>query len=350
MDQSSQTELNKRRRYTIRDVASAANLAVSTVSKALNGRPDVSEETRLRVKRIADELGFTQNTFAQNLINGRSNLVAIVADELDSEYHNQILRGIARAAQNRHLEVLLTFTPRAGAALTTCMQVRQRGIADSAVVISPKARDEEGLRDLHGTGFSSVIVNPTLRLPELASVESTWAAGSYTATRHLLDLGHRKIALIAGELEYAFGRERVEGYKAALQDFGLYENPRLVAVGTPCDEMLGHHAVSHWLDHGEPFTAVVCFNDLVAYGVMRELTARGIVVPQQVSVVGFDDLPASRYVVPGLTTVRQPSEDIGLRAMQLVADQLDGVNRAARHVQMPTTLMVRSSTAPPPDY
>lgn len=345
MDDPQPVTKKPRGRANIKDVARATNLAVSTVSKALNGRPDGSDETRELVKRVAHELGFEGNAFAQNLIHGRSNLIAVVAHELASEYGSLVLRGIANSAQQRQLEVLLTFTPAQGDVLAACRQVRQRGIADGAIVITPHAAEEAGLYELETHGFGLVIINPTLRAGVCASVEPTWADGVHAATHHLLVLGHRRIATVAGELDYAFGRERLEGYQRALHEWGIAYDPQLVLVDGPCDEHLGRRAVGTWLDRGVRFSAVVCFNDLVAYGAIRELRARGVDVPRQISVVGFDDLPASRYV--GLTTVRQPSEELGRWAMHTLADQLMGGAVPPRHAQLPTALIVRDSTAPP---
>lgn len=334
-------------RVNIKDVARAAGTAVSTVSRALNGHPDVSEETRHRIVAIAEQMGFQQNHFARSLIHGRSSLVAIVANQFHSEYKVRILQGVATAARGLHLELLLTFTPTAGEVLPAYTSLLQRSIVSGALVVSPVSGDEDELLALQKAGFPTVVINPATRLPGLSSIEPTNFEGFRMVTRHLLELGHREIAVVACASDYAYGRERLEGYEAALREFGLGMDPRLMAVGGIECKSVGQEAIVRWLDEGLRFTAVACYNDLIAYEVMEELSSRGIHVPRDVSVVGFDDLPVSRYVGPGLTTVSQPIDGIGQRAMHMLADLLDSRTESGEHVRIDTNLVIRGSTEPP---
>lgn len=332
-------------RPSIRDVAHAAGTAVSTVSRALNGHPDVSPEKRRRILAIAEELGYRQNAFARSLISGRSSLVAVVANEFNSfnsEYHTQLLQGVAGVARQHHLELLLSFPSAVGEVLAGCTSIHRRGIADGALVISPTADDEKGLRQLQRAGFSVVVINPARRLPGLSSIEPANVEGAFAATRHLLDLGHRRIGVVAFLTEYSYGRDRIEGYKAALREAGIPLDARLVATGLPVKAVIGR-----WLDSDLLPTGIVCFNDGTAYAAISELATRNLAVPQDISVVGFGDLPHSEYFGPGLTTMRQPIEEIGRQAMQMLADLIAGMAQPGTYMRLSTQLVIRGSTGPP---
>lgn len=334
-------------RLSIKDVARAANTAVSTVSRALNGRPDVSEETRQRIVAIAQEMGFEQNSFARSLIHGRSGLVAVIGMDLESDYPLQLLRGAVKAARQRSLEVLLTFADLEGYAYPICSSLWKRGITDGAVVISPRAAEEARLQQLQQQGFGIVIINPTERLPGVSSIEPSDFVGAFDATQHLLALGHRRIAAITAATNFSFGRERLAGYEAALRQAGIAPDPQLVTLADYSVESGVRQAVQELLDRDVPFTGVVCFNDHVASELLHTLIGHGRRVPEDVSVVGFDDLPMARYIGSGLTTVRQPIEEIGAQALQMLADVNNGVVSPGERRQIATSLVIRGSSAPP---
>ena len=332
-------------RVNIKDVAAAAQISVSTVSRALNNHPDVSEETRNRIVCIANELGYERNPFAHSLISGKSGLVAVVIYDFDNDYHLQLLRGFNRSARKYHQELLFTFTESREETLKTCTSVYRRGVADGALVFSPVAEDLMGLLALQNAGFPIVVIHPPVLLDGLTSIEPDDYAGAIMATRHLIDLGHRRIGIIIENNTWGAGPGRLSGYLNALEERQIETDADLILVGYPGFPESGRSAVRKWLDSGVEYTAVVCFNDLVAYGLIHELRASGIGVPEQVSVVGFDDIPNSQFIpAQGLTTIRQPIAEIGATALAKLVHLIDNTAEPGVHISVPMELVIRGTT------
>lgn len=336
-------------RVSIKDVAKAAGTSISTVSRALNDHPDVSTETRDKVLQVAEALGYERNPFAQSLISGRSGLIAIVVHDIDNDYHLQLLRGFSRAARAYDQELLFSFTESRQETLATCTSIYRRGVADGALVFSPVTEEQPGLLELQNAGLPLVVIHPATSPEGLTSIEPADFEGALAATQHLIGLGHRDIAITIESDAWGAGRGRLAGYKAALEEAAIATNPSLILTGLSGFPESGHTAAQHWLESGVEFTAVLCFNDLVAYGLIQELSANGTAVPEQVSVVGFDDIPNSRYIpTSGLTTVRQPIADIGQRALETLVQLVEGEVEPGEHIYVPMELIIRGTTAPPP--
>ncbi len=331
-------------RTSIRDVAQAAGAAISTVSRALNDHPDVSAATRQRIQAIADELGYRQNVFARSLISGRSSLIGLIANEFNSfngKYFAQLFQAIGGTARERHFELLVSFPCAAGEVREACTSLYRRGMANGALVVSPAMGEEAELWALQQAGFSIVVINPMTPQPGLSSIEPDNVTGACTATRHLLELGHQRIGLIAYLAAYSSGRDRIVGYEQALHTAGMVPDPQLITTEVPIRE-----AVCRLLAVEPPPTALLCFNDDTAYAAISELAARGYDVPRDMSVLGFGDLPALPHVGVGLTTVHQPIEVIGKQAMEMLADLITGASEPGEHIRLATQLVVRGSTAP----
>jgi LacI family transcriptional regulator len=334
-------------RVSIKDVARVAGTSISTVSRALNDHPDVSPETRDHVLQVARQLGYERNPFAHSLISGRSGLVAVVVYEIDNDYHLQLLRGLSRAAKTLDQELLFSFTESRRETLNTCTSIFQRGVADGALVFSPAPKDQPGLLKLQESGFPLVIIHPAEPFVGLTTLEPTDFQGSVQAMRHLIELGHRRIGVIIESTEWGAGPGRLAGYKAVMEENGIALDETLILIGYNGFPESGRTAAQHFLAKTPDLTAVLCFNDLVAYGLIQELGRCGVRVPDQVSVIGFDDIPNSRYLPPcGLTTVRQPITLIGERALEMLVDLIDERTQPGVHVQVPMELIIRGTTAP----
>ncbi|MGN6564859.1 MAG: LacI family DNA-binding transcriptional regulator [Thermomicrobiales bacterium] len=332
-------------RPSIRDVARVAGTAVSTVSRALNGHPDVAEEKRQRILAIAAELGYHQHAFARGLIRGRTSLLAVVANEFNpfnGEYHTQLLLGLAATARQQACELLLSFPAAPDGVLAACQSLHRRGLADGAVVVSPALGADADLAALQAAGFPLVVINPGAAQPGLTSIAPDNVAGAAAATRHLITLGHERIALLDFLTGYSAGRDRRTGYEQALRERGLPLDPALVAADEAVPVALGR-----WLGATQPPTAILCFNDQLAYAVIGELATHELAVPRDVAVVGFGDLPTAAHFGPGLTTVRQPIAELGRQAAQLLVEIIAGVAEPGTYEQVATELVVRGSTGPP---
>ena len=335
-------------RVSIRDIARAAETSVSTVSRALNDHPDVSPETRERIIRIAEAYGYERNMFAHGLISGRSGLISVIMPNIDYDYQLQFLRGMAHAAERFDQELLLTVKETASDTIDACRSLYRRGIADGAIVFQPPFEGATALRELQAAGFPMVAFHPPFPMPGLTSVEPMDHEGGLMAVRHLLALGHRRIGIIVEDTQRTAGKERLRGYEDALREAGVPQDPALVIVVPPNQpQASGHAGIGQWLASGTDLTAVFCFNDLVAYGAIQELMVHDRRVPEDVSVIGFDDIPASlHFGRAGLTTVKQPITRIGELALETLLHLCDGGTTPGQRIQVPVELVVRGTTGP----
>ncbi|WP_084474743.1 LacI family DNA-binding transcriptional regulator [Deinococcus pimensis] len=328
---------------TIQDIAREAGVSKMTVSQVLNNRGRISDATRERVLGIAKDLGYVANAAARSLRGGRTNLVGLVVQELGNAYYAEILRGASSAIQERGLDVILytaSYDPqrerRSVAALSG-------GLTDGLVLITP-FEDVEALQALGKLRTPVVLVNHFDRNTNLPEVNADNYQGIKDAVRHLHDLGHRRVAYLTGG-GGASSVIRQRGYHDALHELGLPPAGDLLVEGD-YSQPTGRALTHRLLDRADPPTAILAANDFVAYGVLEAVRERGLSVPTDISVVGFDDIPMSSQVSPALTTIRHPLEDIGRTAVQLLLDALEG-NRTEGTVTLPSQLVVRQSTGPP---
>ena len=332
--------LTKHGQPTLGAVAREAGVSVATVSKVLNDRFDVSTATRTRVRQLLDAHGYVRSS---QRAPGARWLVDLVLPPLDSPYVLEVLRGVTAGP----LDVVVRSTgdPDLGPSWVEGL-LRRSGRAGSIVVV-PELTDVE--RDLlRSSPEPCVVVDPTEPPDEaLPGVGAANRDGGRAATRHLLELGHRRIAVVSGPREVLCSRERIAGHRDALVVAGVGLDPALEVAGD------FHHngglaAGRRLLDLPDPPTAVFAGSDEQALGVLDAARERGLRVPEDLSVVGFDDLPAARWTSPALTTVRQPLTEMGLRAAELLRTLLEGGSVGRAHLELPTELQVRSSTAAPP--
>ena len=338
------------RRPTSADVAALAGVSRTTVSFVLNARPDVkiAPPTRRRVLDAAEQLGYHPHGPARQLVGGSSQTIGLVLRQSPDQVARDALladtlRGLAAAARIADFRVLVeTLSPGDGsyAGLVRSAQ------CDGLVISGPRIDDPE-LGELVDDDFPLVIQGsmPSLATP---SVDVDNLAGARDAVEHLIALGHRRIACITNApLAYTAAAERLAGYRAALAVSGLPDDASLVAEGG-FDPTSGYRAVELLLDRnrsGRPFSALFVASDVVALGALSALRERGLRVPGDVSVVGFDDIPLAAYLHPSLTTVRLPAHELGLAAGRALLDRI-ARREVARRTLLPTELVVRSSTAP----
>lgn len=332
------------RRATIADVARAAGVSVPTVSKVLNDRADVAADTRGRVQRELAAHGYRRRTAARH---GGPRLVDLVVVELDSPYFLEVVRGAEQAAARADAGLVVTATHgRAAGGRRWLAQVAARRSAGLVLVVTaPAPGTAEQLAALH---TPLVLLDPVGGSdPALATVGAANWSGGLTATEHLLSLGHRRVAVITGDPRLVCSRERLEGYRSALGRAGLAVDEALVHHGDFQPEG-GRAAAARLLDLDHPPTAVFAGSDLQASGVYEEARARGLRVPEDLSVVGFDDLPLCRHLWPPLTTVRQPLAEMAAQAVGLALEAgRHGPASTPPRLELATTLTIRGSTAPP---
>lgn len=339
---------NSPRPATIATVARAAGVGVGTVSRVLNGAPGVAEKTRERVLEVIRELDYEPSQVARSLSLGRSSSVAAVVPFLTHPSAVERLRGFVRVLTAHRYDVTLHDVE-----LREQRDERLRSLAttgstsDAAVIVSLPPSDDEVQRFL-AAGMPVVLLDA--QHPDLPSIVIDNVAGGELATRHLLELGHRRIAFIgdtpANPYGFTSSVDRRAGYLAALADHGITPPKEYIKEGEHDRHVAARLTEELFEGPAEPPTAVFVASDTQALGVLGAARARGLRVPNNLSVIGFDDIETAELV--GLTTVRQPLEDSGARAAELLLDALDGRQPESMLETLDLSLSVRQTTAPPP--
>ena len=333
-------------RVTIREIADLAGVSIATVSRVVNGRNDVSEETRELVQAIVRERGYAANRSARGLSAGRTGLVGVLVPLVYPVYFSAILSGVAEALYEQEMRLVLSPTQHEHDREVSLLDRLMHGMTDGALIVLPEESSDE-LARLLDAGYRFVVVDPLEPLDDrIPSVSAAHMSGADQAMQHLLGLGHRRIGMITGPQGWVATEDRRRGYYAALAAAGIQPDPEL-EVESDFEIAGGGKAAGALLDLPEPPTAIFAFNDNLAIGVIRAARARGLRVPEDVSVVGFDDVELATIVTPALTTVRQPLAEMGRTAVSLLMRLLERKRFETLHVDLATRLVVRESTAPP---
>lgn len=324
---------------TVLDVAREAGVSASTVSRILNGTARVAASKRAAVEDAIRRLEFRPNLSARSLRQGRTMTIGILTQDVESPFYGRAMSGIeAGLAGSGYAPIMVSGHWNATEEAERIHILMARRI-DGIVVLNGHM-DEAQIVDF-ARRQPVVVMGRRIAGPNVRSIKLDQSAGGYLATRHLLAMGHRRVAHIAGPRDHEDAIERHEGYLRAHQEAGITPEPQLLVQGDFL-ETGGLMAMNRLLDGGQPFTAVFCANDQTAYGARMALYRRGVRVPDDVSLVGFDDLPASAFLTPPLTTVRQPLYEMGLYAAHALLQLL---GHPARPVDPPgLELVVRETT------
>ncbi|WP_214410700.1 LacI family DNA-binding transcriptional regulator [Sphaerisporangium fuscum] len=335
--------MSAKRRVTIALIAEEAGVSVPTVSKVVNGRPEVAPETRRRVERLLHQHGYKRRTGQSD---GPVGLVDLVFAEIESPWAMEIIRGAETAAREAEAGVVVSVLhTHSGPGRDWLDRIAARRTDGVVLVASRLTRRQHG--QLLARSIPFVIVDPEGEpAPDVASVGATNWHGGLAATRHLLELGHRRIGMIGGPPEMLCSRARIDGYRAALETAGVPVDPELIRHGDFLVDS-GYVHGKAFLELPDPPTAIFAGSDMQAFGVFEAARRAGLRVPDDLSVVGFDDLPLARSAWPPLTTVRQPLEEMAALATRMALEISRGDTLETRRVELATDLLVRDSTAPP---
>jgi LacI family transcriptional regulator len=331
-------------RLTIRDVAELAGVSAATVSRVINGRPEVSEPVREAVLKVVREHGYTGGRQAGG--NGlRSGLVGVTLPLIHHSYFSVILSGVSEAFYEHDIPMVLCPTMHQHDREVTLLQRLRQGTTDGAILILPEESHEE-LAALHEQGYPFVIVDPNTQPDErVPTVSASHLSGAREATEHLLKLGHRRIAAVTGPGGWIATEERLRGYRGALGEAGITPDPAL-QIESDFSTSGGRQAMQTLLALPDPPTAIFAFNDMLAIGLIQAARQHELRVPEDISVVGFDDTFEASIVQPALTTVRQPLAEMGRMAVAQLVRLLQSQRIEALHVELATKLIVRESTGP----
>ncbi len=320
-------------------VALEAGVSPSTVSRILNGTAAVSEDKRKAVELAISKLGYIPNLNARGLAGGRSLSIGVVTQALDSPFYGAALRGIEQELERKDYQCLFTSGHWDADAETRCIESLRSRRVDGIIVLTGRLSNQT-LKN-YAKSMPIVVTGRQLKAPHVSSLKFDDYQGALLAVKHLTVLGHRRIAFIAGHAQHPDSKERFQAYVDALLAANIAFDEALVYRGD-YTEFSGQAAVEHLLSQGTVFTALFASNDQMAFGAAVALHRQGLRVPNDVSLVGFDDLPGSSYVVPPLTTVHQPAYELGQLAAQTMLQLLNG-NEPTLSMPAPR-LVLREST------
>lgn len=318
-------------------------MSLPTVSKVVNGRRDVAPATRALIERLLDEHHYARAGARQHRTAG---LIDLVFNGLDSPWAVEILRGVEDWGTMHSTAVVVSAVRHGNARPASWTSGLASHDTDGAILVTSELTGSQ-LEQLRDAGIPLVVVDPVNPPPpDLPSVGATNWAGGLAATEHLLSLGHRRVGAIAGPRDHLCSRARTDGYRSALERAGIGFDAALVRNGD-FEHEGGFAQGGELLDLSEPPTAIFAGSDQQAFGLYEAARQRGLRVPQDLSVVGFDDLPVTRWVSPPLTTVRQPLAEMGGAAAQMLGDLIAGLPLRTNRVELSTELIVRESTTAP---
>lgn len=327
---------------TLEMVAKEAGVSMATVSRIINGTAKVSTERKHAVEAAIAKLKFRPNAAARGLALGKSSTIGVITQAIDSPFYGEGVRGIEDYLQQRGYAALFMSGNWNEEDETRCMSELLSRRVDGIIIFSGRLEDRE--LAMYAKQVPIVVSGRNLDAPGIFSLQVDDEQGAMLATQHLIELGHQRIAFIAGILDHPDAAERFKGYRRALANAGIAHDPKLVAPGDFHEEG-GVDATLRLLNSGSKFTALFCVNDQTAYGACLALYRSGLSVPRDVSVVGFDDLHSSSYRVPPLTTVRQSIRVLGESSG---AAMLQMLQKQRPNVSLPRVeLIVRESTAAP---
>lgn len=326
---------------TIMDVAQEAGVSYATVSRVVNNKEYVRSDTRDRVMQAIAALGYVANQQARSLAGGRSQIIGLVVRDLGSSYMGEIVRGIDDELSAAHYTMMLFTTHRQANREHTFVTSLAQGMADGLLLVLPHDPDEY-LSLLDMTRYPYVLIDHQGLGENSPAVASTNRQGAYDATSYLIRLGHRRIGFITGALDLRSAWERQEGYQQALSDSGIGFESSLISEGS-YHQPEGYSGAHNLLSLPQPPTAIFASNDVMAFGVMEAVRERGLRIPGDISIVGFDNIPQASQVAPPLTTVSQPLEQMGREAVRMLLQRIDNPSQPLQRRELQTTLIVRHS-------
>jgi LacI family transcriptional regulator len=332
---------------TIKDVARLAGVSPMTVSRVINRSGYASQETRARVERAVTELGFVPNALARHLRLKRTRTLALVISDITNPFFTTIARGVEDIAAAHDFAVMFCNTDESEAEEIAYLQMLiQRRI--DGVLLVPASDSGESLRLLRAHRVPVVVLDRRVSSPRVDQVRSDSEAGAYQLVRHLIELGHRRIAMLTGHRNISTAVDRAAGHQRALAEHGIELDDRLVLY-EGFGVAAGYRMACKVLDLAPRPTALFAANNFIAFGAIRALREVGLRIPEAMSIVAFDDLPDDWLIDPFLTVVDQGAYEMGKQAAELILERLAGAGRPTRRaIILPVDFIVRRSSAPPP--
>ena len=324
---------------TLHDVAAASGVSSQTVSRVINQRPDVAEATRAHVWETIRRLGYKPNTLARSLVSRRSHILGVITLPLNDYFRVQIITGLEKQARTMGYACQMSFTSDNASDLCDLIDATLARQVDGIVILTPKRFADPELR----VDVPIVTVAHKLTTPHAINVDVDNVDGAYQAMRYLLALGHRAIGQIVGSSDWIPALDRIEGARRALAEYHLPLSPTYLVECQEWSFEAGYEAARQLLASSPEITALFCHTDWMAAGAYRALREAHLRIPQDVSVIGYDDLPICQFLDPPLASVRQPSQGLGQLVAQLVINAIEQTEPFRQDILVPAELMMRGS-------
>ncbi len=330
---------------TIFDVASEAGVSYATVSRVINNDPHVKPETRQRIVDTMERLGYVVNRQARSLAGGRSQMIGLLVPDLETSYIGEIIRGIDAELELSKYDIVLYTTHRREGKEAGYVSTLTQGMVDGLLLVLPR-NPQNFLDSLRERRFPHVLIDHQGVDEKGPAVGATNWQGAYTATEYLIKLGHQRIGFVTGWMDLGCARDRLAGYKSALRTYHLPVDDNLIYEGD-FHQPSGYEGASSFLNLVAPPTAIFASNDVMAMGAIEAVRVHGLRIPDEMSILGFDDIPQVENLHPKLTTIRQPLEQMGRVAAQMLMDFLKDPQKLTNRIELPTELIVRDSCREP---
>ena len=306
---------------TIKDIAEKAGVSVNTVSRALNNKPDINPKTKEKIEKIAEELGYVKNSYATMLKSQISNTIGVIVPDSSNPFFSEVFKGIDKAAKEKDYQIIMMNSEgiyeNEEKFIRTLLERRVDGI-----LLFPMQKSYEDIKDLIKERFPIILVGREFDGWDVDQIFSDEIKGGYIATKYLLEKGCNKIKMITDELYNSASYGRIQGFKKALTEKGLKVQNEDIKI---CDKIhegyhiqAGYDEVMKMITQKEKFDGIFCYNDLIAYGAIKALKEHGIRIPNDVRIVGYDDITFSNLIEPELTTVRVNKTEMGYEAFNMI--------------------------------
>lgn len=326
---------------TLMKVAEKAGVSVNTVSRAINNKLDINEETKKKVLKVAQELGYVRNATAVALRTKKTGTIGVVIADNRNPFYAEVLNGMEVAAREKNYHIILANTQRdyqkEEEAIDLLLEKRVDGL-----LIAPVQDKDDDIRKLIEANIPFVIVGRDFENIEVDAVYNDEVKGGFLATEYLIKKGHKRIALIDGFLYKSPAKGRLMGYKKALKENRIHLDDALVSIGD-IDVKNGYERTMQLFEKGLDFTAIFAYNDMMAFGAMQAIREKGLRIPQDIGLVGYDDIPFSSLMNPTLTTIRLEKQDLGAESVKLLLSRINGRHKKLKKVFLDVELIVRET-------
>lgn len=326
-------------------IARRANVSTATVSRTLNQSGPVKAATARKVWRAVTELNYVPNSHARTLVSGRSRIIGVIVSDITNPFFPELLRSLETRAAEKQYDLLVTSTDYETSRMAACLRRMLERKVDGVAMMTSEM-DLGTVKELSRRGVPIVFMDVGQVGPKMSHVAIDYGHGIRQAVDHVAALGHARVAFISGPLQLHSARTRRHAFLEGTLAHGLDQDKKLIREGTHTAEG-GRDAMAALLRLSKRPTAVVCSNDWTAIGALNAAAAAGLRVPQDISIVGFDDIPLVSYTTPPLTTVRMSAADVGTVAFRALFGLISGERIEGDVYQIPTELVVRASTARP---